>query len=325
MIDQANDTLRLPIHDVSSPAHAFVIRDMPVLESLLEPEAECTPLSLRQFAATAAVLTIGHLRIAAHRSKTGFRMRRRARPGSLTIGFANSAGEVAQRARRCALGDLIAIGEDVGDIAFLGASDFMWLDVDAAMIGDERLQSLLPPLRHGGVWRPADARHSSALRGYVAAVLQMCAVDRFLLRDPAMRADLQKSLLERLVRALTGAKESLETTAERKTWELVQHVERFMWENVEEPITLQRICEVTHSSARSLIYCFKRAFGLGPIAYLKIRRLEAAHRRLIETRGKARITDVAADFGFWHMGHFGADYKRMFGATASETIAAARS
>lgn len=324
MIDQANETSRPPIELITSPAHTVVITQMPVLECLFQPRADCAQLSMSPFAAEAAVLDIGHIRLVTHRSKTSFRVRRRARPGHFTIGYANSTDPLVRCGRQCAFGDLIAIGEDDADIALLGASDFAWVDVDTAAMDDDRLLRLLPLLRRGAVLKPADARRSQELRGYVAAVMQMCAADPFLVRNPAMRAELQKGLQERLVRALTDAKESLDTATEQKTWALVQHVERFMWENVEEPITLRRICEATHSSLRSLIYCFSRTFGLGPIAYLKIRRLEAAHRRLLETRGKARITDVAADFGFWHMGHFGADYKRMFGSTASQTLEAAR-
>jgi AraC family ethanolamine operon transcriptional activator len=76
---------------------------------------------------------------------------------------------------------------------------------------------------------------------------------------------------------------------------------------------------------RTLIYSFKDWFGMGPIAYLKLLRLNAVHRRLKEPRESVRIFDVAADFGFWHMGHFSTNYKRVFGVTPTQTVSAARS
>ena len=36
---------------------------------------------------------------------------------------------------------------------------------------------------------------------------------------------------------------------------------------------------------------------------------------------KAKIVDIANNWGFWHMGQFATDYKRLFGELPKETIA----
>jgi len=36
------------------------------------------------------------------------------------------------------------------------------------------------------------------------------------------------------------------------------------------------------------------------------------------------LSDIAARWGFWHLSHFAADYKSMFGELPSETLNAAR-
>ena len=38
--------------------------------------------------------------------------------------------------------------------------------------------------------------------------------------------------------------------------------------------------------------------------------------------GPVSVADVAASWGFWHLSHFAADYKAMFGELPSETLRA---
>jgi AraC family ethanolamine operon transcriptional activator len=49
--------------------------------------------------------------------------------------------------------------------------------------------------------------------------------------------------------------------------------------------------------------------------------LNGVHRDLRKANldGK-RISDVANDWGFWHMGQFAADYKKLFGELPSEIL-----
>ena len=106
---------------------------------------------------------------------------------------------------------------------------------------------------------------------------------------------------------------------------LVRRAEAFMWENVSEPLTLDSICAAVHCNARTLIYAFKERFGVGPMTHFKVRRLHAVREKLQSVgQERVRIFDIAADFGFWHEGHFSADYKAMFGMTPSQTREAAR-
>lgn len=105
---------------------------------------------------------------------------------------------------------------------------------------------------------------------------------------------------------------------------LARRIVSCMWQNVGEPVRLSQLCRSAGCGTRSAIYYFKELFGLGPITYLKLLRLTAAHRRIRDPKCGLRIIDVAADFGFWHMGHFGSDYRRTFGTTASQTLARAR-
>jgi AraC family ethanolamine operon transcriptional activator len=52
------------------------------------------------------------------------------------------------------------------------------------------------------------------------------------------------------------------------------------------------------------------------------RSLNQVRRQLQMRRSdKIKIADVANDWGFWHMGQFAKDYRRMFGELPSDTLA----
>ena len=80
------------------------------------------------------------------------------------------------------------------------------------------------------------------------------------------------------------------------------------------------LCEISGAGERTLQYAFRERFGMTPAAFLKARRLFAARQRLAKSApGDETVGDVAASLGFWHLGHFAADYRQAFGETPSET------
>lgn len=87
------------------------------------------------------------------------------------------------------------------------------------------------------------------------------------------------------------------------------------------PIGLADLCAEAQVSERTLINTFKREFGMTPKAYLKGQRLFKVHRELWNAApSKTRVSDVANSLGFWHMGQFAADYRRLFGELPSDTL-----
>jgi AraC family ethanolamine operon transcriptional activator len=89
------------------------------------------------------------------------------------------------------------------------------------------------------------------------------------------------------------------------------------WDNLSPSL----LCEVGGVGERTLQYAFRERFALTPAAFLKARRLSAVRERLLKAHeGEEKVGDVSAAFGFWHAGHFAADYRRAFGETPSETL-----
>jgi AraC family ethanolamine operon transcriptional activator len=87
------------------------------------------------------------------------------------------------------------------------------------------------------------------------------------------------------------------------------------------PITLNELAQETQVSARTLQYAFLNHFGLSPKAYLQMQRLNNVHKELFtSSTTDTTVADVAHRQGFWHMGQFAADYKRLFGRLPSATL-----
>ena len=80
----------------------------------------------------------------------------------------------------------------------------------------------------------------------------------------------------------------------------------------------------THAgcSQRLLEKSFLKRFGVTPKKYIKSLRLARVHRGLqnFEAQDCDSIIELAGIQGFWHMGQFAADYRRIYGELPSDTL-----
>jgi AraC family transcriptional regulator, ethanolamine operon transcriptional activator len=112
----------------------------------------------------------------------------------------------------------------------------------------------------------------------------------------------------------------LPTAAARKR--LVDRACELMLGAPDEPLSMLEVCRRVGASRRKLNYCFQDVLGSSPVKYLRAVRLNGVRREL---RGGAHpVQDVAARWGFWHLGQFSLDYKRQFGELPSTTLKRAR-
>lgn len=102
----------------------------------------------------------------------------------------------------------------------------------------------------------------------------------------------------------------------------VKRIERFVDEHAHEAITIGDLAEHAGVSCRSLFAGFRRFRNTTPMQYVKDVRLQRVHDALQAADPlTARVTTIALNWGFGHLGHFSADYKRRFGESPSETLA----
>jgi AraC family ethanolamine operon transcriptional activator len=102
---------------------------------------------------------------------------------------------------------------------------------------------------------------------------------------------------------------------------LVQEVERYVDIRPDAPVHISEICTAFRVSRRTLHRAFHDAVGIGPIAYLRRKRLCAVHSTLVKADpSRTRVTDIAIEFGFSEMGRFAGQYLSMFGESPSATL-----
>jgi AraC-like DNA-binding protein len=84
--------------------------------------------------------------------------------------------------------------------------------------------------------------------------------------------------------------------------------------------TVRDLCIASGAALRTLDRGFKERFGVGPKAYLQRARLGQARKELLLGISGTLVADVANAAGFWHMGQFARDYRKLFGELPSETL-----
>lgn len=88
-----------------------------------------------------------------------------------------------------------------------------------------------------------------------------------------------------------------------------------------ENVSVVDLCEYFQVSARTLQYYFQVEYGLTPISYIRIERLNRARADLLNpVRSDVTVTEIATQWGFYHLSQFSKDYFSFFGEKPSETL-----
>ena len=102
---------------------------------------------------------------------------------------------------------------------------------------------------------------------------------------------------------------------------MLRRAEEILDTHVQNAISLPRLAEEVGCSVRTLTRQFRARHGVGPMGFLRRRRLEATRRALLGADPTATtVTDVAVRYGFYHAGRFAGAYRAAFGESPSETL-----
>jgi transcriptional regulator GlxA family with amidase domain len=77
-------------------------------------------------------------------------------------------------------------------------------------------------------------------------------------------------------------------------------------------------------SVRALQAGFREWRKITPTEYLRSIRLQQVRRALLQARPSARVSALAMDHGFFHLGRFSQHYKLAFGESPAVTLARTR-
>ncbi|MCW5695648.1 MAG: helix-turn-helix transcriptional regulator [Bauldia sp.] len=88
----------------------------------------------------------------------------------------------------------------------------------------------------------------------------------------------------------------------------------YVADNPGEPIGMRELADAVGASREALHRAFADTVGLTPSAWLRVRRLNGAHRDLRAARpSRMTVSEAAMKWGFWHLGRFSAYYRGHFG------------
>lgn len=160
-------------------------------------------------------------------------------------------------------------------------------------------------------------RLTDALRGVCSGVRSSVSAWR------AHQAETSRhEILDAICAALRLCKPT-QTSGHRARTNHVRVVERVLQrvrEQSAERIDAHDLCLEIGASRRSLHYAFETVVGIPPAQFLRMLRLNGVRWELRRGIADVSIGDVAARWGFWHMGRFAADYRRLFGELPSGTV-----
>jgi AraC-like DNA-binding protein len=90
--------------------------------------------------------------------------------------------------------------------------------------------------------------------------------------------------------------------------------------NLDVAIGLPEVVAASGVPGRTLIQHFRDFKGTSPMRYLRAARYERVHEALSRAEPEESITEIAANWGFSHMGRFSVEYRKRFGESPSQTL-----
>ena len=195
------------------------------------------------------------------------------------------------------------------------------VDVDALAACAERMQMLDPSVH----------LHETAVLSAPGLAARLVDLHRRALRDrSALVAPNPRRMLatEVLVRIIEGVAQAADVSdrlppSPVRSRALTRAL-AYARETAPDLLTVPDLCDAARVSARTLEYAFRERFGVTPVRFLKLHRLNAAHGALRRASRDDTVSGVALRFGFGDFGHFARDYRDLFDQLPSETLRGGR-
>ena len=134
---------------------------------------------------------------------------------------------------------------------------------------------------------------------------------------------IERAFLEVAVRSLAGDSsrswpyQSARLTSVKIARSCEDYARKWRYQNV----TLADLCEASGVSERRVRSAFYECYQMSPTAYLRVTALNAVRRELVEgSHLPGAVSRTAADWGFWHLSRFAAQYRELFGESPRHTL-----
>jgi len=141
------------------------------------------------------------------------------------------------------------------------------------------------------------------------------------LAHPKVARALEEALVHAMIQCLTEGTVIKTDSAKRHHTAIIAKLEEFLAANGTHPLYLTEICTATGVSESTLRRCCNEHLGMGPVRYLWLRRMHLARLALLQAdAARETVTGIATDHGFWELGRFSVQYRRLFGESPSASL-----
>lgn len=281
-----------------------------------------------RFEGTTTDLWFESMQMFRERSNRRVQQAGRAWPGSATFGV-----QLAMEGEARFCGQPM----DMDSMMVLGSADELdlvtspTLDIIGIAIPEDRLTWMEPPRGERGVGAALNrlvhmkAPAAQHIRGVLQAIFDTLEADPAQLAAAPVREQIRDDVIDALAAATWDSVVQISTAPRHANQRAItRRATEHVLAHRDEPVSVERLCEQVGVSRRSLQYAFEHTLGISPLEYLRLARLHGVRRELKNTsRNSDSIQDVAARWGFWHLGHFTTHYRQLFGCRPSETPRAA--
>ncbi|MDA9439796.1 AraC family transcriptional regulator [Bradyrhizobium sp. CCBAU 51745] len=271
---------------------------------------------------------IGDFSLSIGSFNVGMRTQRVASDDKLIIGMLLSAEErVAHWSFDMQLNDVLVIPPQVEhDGVFHGASAYAAMRFDlnevVRLFGGEARLSDPDTWRSRGHFRADTEIGAIASRRLVRIMSHLRTHSGAL--TPATANFWQRSIVDCMAANVMSSLPPDDEGWLRSARRLIRRVEEHLDTTGNRPVHVSEICAALGVSRRTLHRAFQEVFGLGPVSFLRHKRLCAVHSILRDSApGSVTVSAVAMEQGFYELGRFAQYYQAMFGERPSQTLGGA--
>jgi len=221
-------------------------------------------------------------------------------------------------------------GNDHSLLVFSGSSGFEFLspedfefygiEIDTAVSDDPVFLTMVKTLEEvitsSSRAIRLDAARAGKLARLLGAILSEEGIGERLQTWPDHAAAFNRGLVGWILDMLQVAAPEQERVPMRH-WDTIAEIRQLVTEGACCPLSVAELTVELGLSRRTLQNACQEIVGLSPVQYLRALRLGEARRMMGRA---ASVTEVATQFGFWHLGYFARDYHTMFGELPSKTL-----
>ena len=134
---------------------------------------------------------------------------------------------------------------------------------------------------------------------------------------------LEASIIEALIACLKSGHPQEDRAATKRHTDIMNRLQAAVVQSRGHALHMSDLCQQIGVNERTLQACCQEQLGMSPKRYLLVRRMMTVRRRLRHADpDSSSVTGIATELGFWELGRFAVQYKKLFGESPSQTLRA---